>query len=441
VPFKRNLRQYTVWQCLNDLVTDALRHAEGSTGAQIAWEHLTRDFFGSKGGGGGPRLRNRAVHRSKASLLSEYRLRLADGAMKIVATVAAAADAERRRVQAANERMHQQSLELVALKEEHAASKEYISTFLGDGKLITHTKDRIANAVEENAALKRVNKTLEDSVARMTAELDAIAASRGGGGGRLLAGAVPGMMRDEARREYELKIATLAAGLSAAERARDEHLSRAGLLHKEGVQLRYDLGAARDAAEVAAAATVGTASVTAGVRGELERQLAAASLDASSYKAECERRAAEGAAAEARVDGLEADLELRALDVSREKAFTRAAQREAEQWRAEVGYYRQHRSVAQVADVTKWSNERAAEAAEAEARSQEGEAGPPLRPGQQDAEYLERVRVVALHSRGLSDSLHGPHRLSSTACVLTARVGLSLPGVRLVTRHILAVIN
>ena len=266
------LRSFTsVWQCLNDLVNHELRHAVGSTSAQIAWERLTRDFFNSSGAGGDEPwgVRRRAVHRSEASLLSEFRLRLADGAMGVVATVASAVDAERKQLRAVNERVHQQSLELAAEKRAHAEAREFIHSFLGEGN--THTKDRIvrldealAAALDDKAALERANKTLEDSVARLT-----ISGGEGveGGDGE---GEDPSPMREEARRAYELKIATLAAALAAAERSRDTALARAEHLHREGVELRREVAATRVASSAAAAAADGTRS-SAGARGRADK--------------------------------------------------------------------------------------------------------------------------------------------------------------------------
>ena len=102
-----------VWGCLHELVSDALRDQAGGTAAQVAWERCAREF--ERGGDDVYRSRP-AVHRSRPSLLSEFRLRLADEAMRLVATLATAMNARSRQLRAANERMHQQSLELVAVR-------------------------------------------------------------------------------------------------------------------------------------------------------------------------------------------------------------------------------------------------------------------------------------------------------------------------------------
>ena len=108
-----------MWQCLNDNVLDELRRAVCGTTAQLAWVRLTRDFFDDSGRGGGgrrgSRLRNLAVHHSRASLLSEFRLRVADNAMHVVTDMVAAAAAERRHFGAANKRIHQQTLEIATV--------------------------------------------------------------------------------------------------------------------------------------------------------------------------------------------------------------------------------------------------------------------------------------------------------------------------------------
>ena len=148
----------------------------------------------------------------------------------------------------------------------------------------------------------------------------------------------------------------------------------------------------------------------AGVRAELERQLAAAEMDAASYKAECEARAGREMAAEARTHHLEKDLESAAAEVAREKKMTEAARREAERWRAEVGYYREHRSAGQVEDVRRWSEQRAAE----EERIARGETAP-LTPGQRDAESA--ARADESEQKAVKSHEYGQHMAGAAARV------------------------
>jgi hypothetical protein len=106
---------------------------------------------------------------------------------------------------------------------------------------------------------------------------------------------------EEARTLYEQKILTTIAELDVCQREHAAAASRADTLHCENVQLRHDSSAARAAAAAVAAAAAAAQYSAEGVRDTLERQLAVASLDASSYRAECERRAGEAAAADAAV--------------------------------------------------------------------------------------------------------------------------------------------
>ena len=267
-------------------------------------------------------------------------------------------------------------------KQALAEARAYASKFLGDSA--THTKERIAELTEKTSRLELEKKALDASVARLTAELndaDVVRAAKKPGRGD---------MRDEERRAYELKISLLARDLTEAERARDAALARAETLHAEGVSLRRDKDASGAAAAAVTTSAAEAASTAAAVRTELERRLAAAELDVASYKAEAERVGVEWRASDAAVGRLERSLEDRAAEVAGEKAATTAARAEAERWRAEVEYYREHRSAEQVGEVKRWAEQRAAASKAAADRAAQGEAAP-LTPGERDADLLARV--------------------------------------------------